>query len=110
MQETEKLLTQERMLALLRWAKGKTRTTEAAEDLAQEVLLQWLQAMRKQQTLGTAVLEPEHLLWRVARFVWCKSLRSAPTYRCEMIPETLSSGTPEAFCAPSGDAIEQNPA
>lgn len=105
MQETEMLLTPERMLALLRWAKGKTRTTEAAEDLAQEVLLQWLQAMRKQQALGAQVLEPEHLLWRVARFVWCKSLRSAPTYRCEMIPETLSSGTTPEESAQERDEV-----
>ncbi len=96
MLDTERYWQEEWAARVLRWARGKTRTTQEAEDLAQSVLMEWLRAVRAQEERGACVAEPEHLLWRIARFVWCKSLRPGTYYRCEPLPEKLSAGeTPE---------------
>ena len=96
MLDTERYLQEEWAARVLRWARGKTRTTQEAEDLAQSVLMEWLRAVRAQEERGACVAEPEHLLWRIARFVWCKSLRPGTYYRCEPLSEKLSAGeTPE---------------
>lgn len=96
MLDTERYWQEEWAARVLRWARGKTRTTQEAEDLAQSVLLEWLRAVRAQEERGACVAEPEHLLWRIARFVWCKSLRPGTYYRCEPLSEKLSAGeTPE---------------
>lgn len=93
---TERYWQEEWAARVLRWARGKTRTTQEAEDLAQSVLMEWLRAVRAQEERGACVAEPEHLLWRIARFVWCKSLRPGTYYRCEPLSEKLSAGeTPE---------------
>lgn len=96
MLDTERYWQEEWAARVLRWARGKTRTAQEAEDLAQTVLLEWLRAVRAQEERGVCVAEPEHLLWRIARFVWCKSLRPGTYYRCEPLSEKLSAGeTPE---------------
>lgn len=96
MLDTERYWQEEWAARVLRWARGKTRTAQEAEDLAQTVLLEWLRAVRAQEKRGVCVAEPEHLLWRIARFVWCKSLRPGTYYRCEPLSEKLSAGeTPE---------------
>ena len=96
MLDTERYWKEEWAARVLRWARGKTRTAQEAEDLAQNVLLEWLRAVRAQAERGVCVAEPEHLLWRIARFVWCKSLRPGKYYRCEPLSEKLSAGeTPE---------------
>lgn len=96
MLDTERYWQEEWAARVLRWARGKTRTAQEAEDLAQTVLLEWLRAVRAQEERGVCVAEPEHLLWRIARFVWCKSLRPGTHYRCEPLSEKLSAGeTPE---------------
>lgn len=96
MLDTERYWQEEWAARVLRWACGKTRTAQEAEDLAQTVLLEWLRAVRTQEERGVCVAEPEHLLWRIARFVWCKSLRPGTYYRCEPLSEKLSAGeTPE---------------
>lgn len=96
MLDTERYWQEEWAARVLRWARGKTRTTQEAEDLAQSVLMEWLRAVRAQEERGACVAEPEHLLWRIARFVWCKSLRPGTYYRCELLSEKLSAGeTPE---------------
>lgn len=58
-------------LPLFRWALGKSGSRTEAEDLAQEIWLQFFSAAKKQK-----VEQPEHLLFRIARFVWCKGLRN----------------------------------
>ena len=63
---------EEYSLALLRWAYGKTGSRSAAEDLAQEVWVQVYQSVQK----GTDVRQPERYLWKIARYVWCRHLRS----------------------------------
>lgn len=96
MLDTERYWQEEWAARVLRWARGKTRTTQEAEDLAQSVLMEWLRAVQAQEERGACVAEPEHLLWRIARFVWCKSLRPGTYYRCEPLSEKLSAGeTPE---------------
>ena len=96
MLDTKRYWQEEWAARVLRWARGKTRTAQEAEDLAQSVLLEWLRAVRAQEERGVCVAEPEHLLWRIARFVWCKSLRPGTYYRCEPLSEKLSAGeTPE---------------
>lgn len=96
MLDTERYWQEEWAARVLRWARGKTRTAQEAEDLAQTVLLEWLRAVRAQEERGACVAEPEHLLWRIARFVWCKSLRPGTYYCCEPLSEKLSAGeTPE---------------
>lgn len=96
MLDMERYWQEEWAARVLRWARGKTRTAQEAEDLAQTVLLEWLRAVRVQEERGVCVAEPEHLLWRIARFVWCKSLRPGTYYRCEPLSEKLSAGeTPE---------------
>lgn len=96
MLDTERYWQEEWAARVLRWARGKTRTAQEAEDLAQTVLLEWLRAVRAQEERDVCVAEPEHLLWRIARFVWCKSLRPGTYYRCEPLSEKLSAGeTPE---------------
>lgn len=96
MLDTKRYWQEEWAARVLRWARGKTRTTQEAEDLAQSVLMEWLRAVRAQEERGACVAEPEHLLWRIARFVWCKSLRPGTYYRCEPLSEKLSAGeTPE---------------
>ena len=96
MLDTERYWQEEWAARVLRWARGKTRTAQEAEDLAQTVLLEWLRAVRAQEERGVCGAEPAHLLWRIARFVWCKSLRPGTYYRCEPLSEKLSAGeTPE---------------
>lgn len=96
MLDTERYWQEEWAARVLRWARGKTRTAQEAEDLAQTVLMEWLRAVQAQEERGACVAEPEHLLWRIARFVWCKSLRPGTYYRCEPLSEKLSAGeTPE---------------
>ena len=69
MLDTERYWQEEWAARVLRWARGKTRTAQEAEDLAQTVLLEWLRAVRAQEERGVCVAEPEHLLWRIARLV-----------------------------------------
>lgn len=57
-------------LPLFCWALRKTGSRMEAEDLAQETWLQFFAAAKKQK-----VEQPEHFLFRIARFVWCKRLR-----------------------------------
>lgn len=71
-------------LSLFRWALHKTGNRTAAEDLAQEIWLQFFSAAKKQR-----VENPEHLLFRIARFVWCKQLRQKKQEY--PLPETLAA-------------------
>lgn len=88
--------------ALLRWARGKARDHASAEDLTQEVWLQFLSAARRDEADGRPVVQPEHLLWKVARYVWLKSLRQR-----EHLPLAEDSPDPEDFPARLADAQEQ---
>jgi len=73
---TEKQI-EEYSLALLRWAYGKTADRSAAEELAQEVWVQFYQSVQN----GTSICQPERYLWKVAHHVWCRHLRTT-VYCC----------------------------
>lgn len=60
---------------LLSWAYRKTGSSLEAQDLSQEVLLQVTAAVRRETDRGRAVEQPEHLLWKVAHYVWCRRCR-----------------------------------
>ena len=68
-------------LPLFRWSLGKCGNRTEAEELAQEIWLQFFATAEKQP-----ITEPEHLLFRIAKFVWCKQLRSR--YHSHSLPET----------------------
>ena len=91
--------------ALLRWAYGKTGSHEAAEDLTQEVWLQFISSLARERSLGRPVEKPAHLLWKVARFVWCRTLRTQTSHRT--LP--LDDNTPDAgdFAADLAQAQER---
>lgn len=71
-------------LPLFKWALNKTGSRTAAEDLSQEIWVQFFSAAEKGD-----VKQPEHLLFRIAKFVWCKSLRQKKQEQA--LPEEISS-------------------
>lgn len=91
--------------ALLRWAYGKTGQMHQAEDLAQEVWLQFFSAARKEEAAGRPLQSPERLLWRVARFVWLKQLRQLTARRTSPLPEEQAD--PSDFAADLADRQEE---
>ena len=76
---------------LLSWAYRKTGSSLEAQDLSQEVLLQVTAAVRRETDRGHAVEQPEHLLWKVAHYVWCRHRWDAClwTKRCYRIRRIL---------------------
>lgn len=90
-------------LPLLRWAMDKTGQHHPAEDLVQEVWLQFLSAVRREERQGRTIAEPEHLLWRVAKYVWCKQLRTQRYRQPAPPPEAVQ----EDFVALQADREEQ---
>lgn len=64
---------------LLNWAFRKTGDRDKAEDLTQEVLLQTLTAIRKEEERQAdhkpQIAEPEHFVWKIAHYTWCNYLR-----------------------------------
>ncbi len=99
------MLLEEAAPRLLRWAWGKTGCREQAEDLAQEVWLQYLSAARREEAAGNALREPERLLWKVARFVWLKRLRQLTTHRTQPLDEAHPD--PRDFAAEMADSAEE---
>ena len=89
---------------LLRWAWGKTGDASQAEDLAQEVWLQYLAVVRREEAAERPVRQAEHLLWRVARFVWLKRLRQLTTHRT--LPLDEQTADPRDFTAEMADRLE----
>lgn len=73
--------------ALFRWAYAKSGNVHRAEELTQEVWLQFFSAAKKEELQGRAVTQPEHLLWRVARYVWLKSLRQMTSHQTVALEE-----------------------
>lgn len=94
--------------ALLRWAWGKTGDRARAEDLAQEVWLQFFSAVKREHREARTVAQPEHLLWKVARYVWLKSLRQKEHLSLEEICWPGSGHpAPEDFAARLAEEEEQ---
>lgn len=82
MEKQQEMWVEQYALSLFQWALHKTGSRTEAEDLAQEVWLQFFAAAKKQP-----IEQPEHFLFRIAKFVWCKRLRQKrPEYP---LPENL---------------------
>ena len=61
-------------LILLNWAKGKTSGGEQAEELVQNVWLQFFHAVKVEEEKGYTIQKPENFLWKIAHYVWCSFL------------------------------------
>ena len=61
-------------LILLNWAKGKTSSGEQAEELVQNVWLQFFHAVKVEEEKGYTIQKPENFLWKIAHYVWCSFL------------------------------------
>ena len=77
---------EEYSLPLLRWARGKTGDPTAAEDLAQEVWLQFFSAAGREAEAARAIARPEHLLWKIARDLHELSLSRLPPHLKHLAP------------------------
>lgn len=65
-------VAEENLRKVLAWAVRKTGNRSEGEDLAQEVFVQFYDAVSKAETVD----RPENLLWKVAYHCWCNYLRS----------------------------------
>lgn len=88
MTELFRRMVEENSAALFRWAYARTGNVHRAEELTQEVWLQFFSAVSREQGMGRAVTLPEHLLWRVARYVWLKSLRQMTSHQAVSLEES----------------------
>ena len=105
MQEEYGRYVEQHALPLLKWALHRTGTRTEAEDLSQEVWLQFFSALGKEKRKGNTVLQPEHLLWKIARYVWCRHLRQLPSHRT--LPLDEAQAAPGDFAADLADLQEQ---
>lgn len=90
--------------SLLKWAWGKTGDRQQAEELAQEAWLQFFSAAARERAQGRSIDQPEHLLRRVARFVWLRTLRQMTAHRTTLLDERHPD--PHDFTADLADAQE----
>ena len=105
MQEEYGRYVEQHALPLLKWALHRTGIRTEAEDLSQEVWLQFFSALGKEKRKGNTVLQPEHLLWKIARYVWCRHLRQLPSHRT--LPLDEAQAAPGDFAADLADLQEQ---
>ena len=73
-------ITKEYSLQILKWAYKKCGDSDRAEELAQEVMVQIFSAIRKSAAEGKQIEQTEHFVWKIARYVWCHSLRKSTRY------------------------------
>jgi len=105
MEDERRLIVDTLSPQLLRWAWGKTGNRQQAEDLAQEVWLQFFACWDQEQRTGRTVTEPERLLWKVARFVWLRTLRQLTSHRT--LPLNDTQPDPRDFASDLADQQEQ---
>jgi RNA polymerase sigma factor (sigma-70 family) len=87
---------------LLNWAVRKTGNRADGEDLAQEVFLQVFLAIEKQDHIE----KPEHFIWKVARYVWCKRVREMTKHSASELSETLPDGADGATDYAENEAFQ----
>jgi len=73
-------ITKEYSLQILKWAYKKCGDSDRAEELAQEVMVQIFSAVQKSVAEGKRIEQVEHFVWKIARYVWCHSLRKNTRY------------------------------
>ena len=92
--EIDKLFTKiynEYSEKLLNWVNQKVAKIEDAEDIVQEIFVQILKAIKKED------IRPETLnnyVWKIAYFTWCKNLRDK-VYKPHPIPEEIDLNSKE---------------
>ena len=73
-------ITKEYSLQILKWAYKKCGDSDRAEELTQEVMVQIFSAVQKSAAEGKRIEQVEHFVWKIARYVWCHSLRKNTRY------------------------------
>lgn len=73
-------ITKEYSLQILKWAYKKCGDSDRAEELTQEVLVQIFSAVQNTIAEGKRIEQVEHFVWKIARYVWCHSLRKNTRY------------------------------
>ncbi len=73
-------ITKEYSLQILKWAYKKCGDSDRAEELTQEVMVQIFSAIQKSTAEGKRIEQVEHFVWKIARYVWCHSLRKSAHY------------------------------
>lgn len=73
-------ITKEYSLQILKWAYKKCGDSDRAEELTQEVMVQIFSAVQKTIADGKRIEQVEHFVWKIARYVWCHSLRKNTRY------------------------------
>ncbi len=73
-------ITKEYSLQILKWAYKKCGDSDRAEELTQEVMVQIFSAIQKATAEGKRIEQVEHFVWKIARYVWCHSLRKNTRY------------------------------
>lgn len=71
----EHQMVEEYSLILLKWARRRVNNLEQAQELVQEVWMQFFVALYRERNLGREVGKPDHFLWKVAKYVWLGYLR-----------------------------------
>jgi RNA polymerase sigma factor (sigma-70 family) len=66
-------ITKDYLPQILGWAVKKTGSGDGGEELAQEVFLQFLHAVKNAQRIEKL----ENLLWKVAHYCWCNYLKKS---------------------------------
>ena len=83
-------IAKEYSLQILKWAYKKCGDSDRAEELTQEVMVQIFSAIQKSASEGKRIEQVEHFVWKIARYVWCHSLRKNPRYVMCPLEEDLS--------------------
>ena len=95
-------ITKEYSLQILKWAYQKCGDSDRAEELTQEVMVQIFSAVQKSVAEGKRIEQVEHFVWKIARYVWCHSLRKNTRYVMCPLEEDLRDESDFA-----GDLAEQ---
>ena len=93
----------EHSLMLLRWAYGKTGDSRQAEELAQEVWVQVLTAIRRG---SEPIRDMDRFLWKVAKYVWCRHLRRTARYGNQVCLDDLELSDGSDFAQQLADDDE----
>lgn len=90
-------IADEYSLILLNWAFKKLGDRAKAEDLAQEALAEIFTAVKKSVLDHRPIEKLDNLVWKIAHYVWCQTLRKNKSYRMFVPIDDLSIGDDSDF-------------
>ncbi len=99
-------LVDEYSLPLLNWAYKKLADREKAEELVQEIWLQFFTALRKNESDGISIQKAENFLWKIAHYVWCHYCRQTTSRKMTVPMDELSLADETDFAQELSDAEE----